>query len=136
MRRAHRTSTNYREQGRHGRPTDLPADRAVGVGGRRPGPRRRHARHQAPRRAPAAGGLGVLAGDILKEASDRAIPMVGVGLMYREGYLHQNIDRSGWQHEFWLRTDPERLPAALVTRGDGQPLTVTVEIRGRGVIAQ
>jgi starch phosphorylase len=83
-----------------------------------------------------AGGLGVLAGDVLKEASDAAIPMIGVGLLYREGYLHQNLDRSGWQHEFWLRTDPERLPAALVTGPDGQPLRITVEIRGRGVHAR
>jgi starch phosphorylase len=82
-----------------------------------------------------SGGLGVLAGDILKEASDQALPMMGVGLLYREGYLHQQIDRSGWQHEYWLDTDAERLPGALVTAG-GAPLTVEVAIRGRPVIAQ
>ena len=62
-----------------------------------------------------SGGLGVLAGDILKEASDRAMPLVAVGLMYRHGYFRQRIDGSGWQHEYWVDTDPERVPAALVT---------------------
>jgi starch phosphorylase len=82
-----------------------------------------------------AGGLGVLAGDILKECSDRAIPLVGVGLMYGQGYLHQRIDGEGMQHEFWTRTDPVRLPAALVTK-DGRPLLVKVPIAGRTVVAQ
>jgi len=82
-----------------------------------------------------AGGLGVLAGDILKEASDRAIPLVGVGLMYRQGYLHQRLDGEGLQHEFWTRTDPVRLPAALVTR-DGRPILISVPIAGRTVFAQ
>ena len=66
-----------------------------------------------------SGGLGVLAGDILKEASDRALPLVAVGLLYRQGYFRQRIDASGWQHESWVPTDPERLPCALVT-GDGR----------------
>ena len=70
-----------------------------------------------------SGGLGALAGDLLKEASDRALPMVAVGLMYRKGYFRQRIDASGWQHEYWVDTDPDRLPAALVTRRDGTPLT-------------
>ena len=83
-----------------------------------------------------SGGLGVLAGDILKEASDRRIPMVGVGLMYREGYLHQRLDDSRFQREFWIPTFPERLPAAIVTNDDGEPLTVTVEIRNRPVVLQ
>jgi starch phosphorylase len=82
-----------------------------------------------------AGGLGVLAGDILKESSDRAVPLVGVGLMYRQGYLHQRIDGEGLQHEYWARTDPVRLPAALVTRS-GRPLVITVPIAGRVVAAQ
>jgi glycogen phosphorylase len=46
-----------------------------------------------------SGGLGVLAGDILKEASDMGVPLVAVGLMYRHGYFRQRIDASGWQHE-------------------------------------
>ncbi len=83
-----------------------------------------------------SGGLGVLAGDILKEASDRRIPMVGVGLLYREGFLHQRLDDSRYQQEFWIPTFPERLPAALVTGDDGEPLTVSVEIRNRAIVAQ
>ena len=82
-----------------------------------------------------SGGLGVLAGDILKEASDRALPMVGVGLMYRQGYFHQRVDAAGWQHEYWYETDPERRPCALVTREDGVPLTVEVPIWGETVAA-
>jgi starch phosphorylase len=83
-----------------------------------------------------SGGLGALAGDILKEASDLAIPLVAVGLMYRQGYFRQRIDGWGWQHEYWVDTDPDRVPAALVTGDDGMPLTVTVPIRGVDVVAQ
>jgi glycogen phosphorylase len=83
-----------------------------------------------------SGGLGVLAGDILKEASDLGLPLVAVGLMYRHGYFRQRIDASGWQHEYWVETDPDRVPAALVTGDDGEPLTVTVPIADRVVVAQ
>src|SRR3954447_20803071 len=83
-----------------------------------------------------SGGLGALAGDILKEASDRALPMVGIGLMYRRGYFRQRIDHSGWQQEYWVLTDPERLPAALVTGDDGQPLRLHVHIADADVLAQ
>ena len=82
-----------------------------------------------------AGGLGVLAGDILKQASDMALPMVGVGLLYRQGYFQQRMDRSGYQLEYWLQVDPERVPAALVYNGE-TPLTVTVPLRGRDVVVQ
>ena len=64
-----------------------------------------------------SGGLGALAGDLVKQASDDDAPLVAVGLMYREGYFRQRLDASGWQHEYWTATDPPRLPAALVTRG-------------------
>ena len=84
-----------------------------------------------------SGGLGVLAGDILKEASDRAVPLVAVGLMYRHGYFRQRIDASGWQHEYWVDTDPDRVPGALVTGEDGEPVTVTVPLGGdRELVAQ
>jgi glycogen phosphorylase len=83
-----------------------------------------------------SGGLGALAGDYLKEVSDRALPLVAVGLMYRNGYFRQRIDRGGWQHEYWVDTDPERLPAALVRGDDGEPVTVTVPVRGEQVTAQ
>ena len=83
-----------------------------------------------------SGGLGALAGDILKESSDRALPLVAVGLMYRQGYFRQRIDAGGWQHEYWVDTDPERLPAALVTGADGAPVTLAVPVRGIEVTAQ
>jgi starch phosphorylase len=83
-----------------------------------------------------SGGLGALAGDILKEVSDRALPLVAVGLMYRQGYFRQRIDAGGWQHEYWVDTDPERVPAALVTGDDGLPITVTAPVRGTEVTAQ
>src|SRR4051812_42975774 len=83
-----------------------------------------------------SGGLGVLAGDILKEASDRRLPLVAVGLMYRHGYFRQRIDGSGWQHEYWVDTDPARVPAALVSGADGSPLTVRVPAPGREIVAQ
>jgi glycogen phosphorylase len=83
-----------------------------------------------------SGGLGALAGDLLKEASDRAVPLAAVGLMYRKGYFRQRIDAGGWQHEYWIDTDPARLPAALVTGAGGKPVTVTVPIYGIDVTAQ
>jgi len=83
-----------------------------------------------------SGGLGVLAGDILKEASDLALPMVGIGLLYRTGYFHQRIDATGYQHEYWLDADPERLPCVKVTGADGRALTVTVPVHDEEVTAQ
>lgn len=83
-----------------------------------------------------SGGLGALAGDILKEASDLRVPMVAVGLMYRRGYFRQRIDAAGWQHEYWLETDPERLPAALVRTPGGEPLKIEVPIGEGSVTAR
>ena len=83
-----------------------------------------------------SGGLGALAGDLLKEASDAALPLVAVGLMYRKGYFRQRIDASGWQHEYWLDTDPPRLPAALVTGPGEVPVTITLPIYEAEVSAQ
>jgi starch phosphorylase len=83
-----------------------------------------------------AGGLGVLAGDLLKAASDAGVPMVAVGLLYHQGYFRQRIDTTGWQHEYWVDADVERLPAALVTSDGRTPVTVSVPIRGREVAAQ
>ncbi len=84
-----------------------------------------------------AGGLGALAGDILKEASDRALPLVAVGLMYGRGYFRQRIDHTGWQQEYWVPTDPERSPAVLVTIGDDRaPLRIDVPIGADDVVAQ
>jgi len=83
-----------------------------------------------------AGGLGGLAGDYLKEASDAGLPAVGLGLYYRQGYFHQRVDASGWQHEYWIEHDAELRGLALVTGPDGGPLRVRVEIRGRPVVFQ
>ncbi len=80
-----------------------------------------------------AGGLGVLAGDFLKEASDRRLPLVAIGLLYRRGYFHQRLDPSGWQHEFWTVASPDRMPLERVLAEDGAPLLVAVPLRGRDV---
>ena len=77
-----------------------------------------------------SGGLGVLAGDILKEASDLGLPMVAAGLLYRTGYFHQRIDTSGYQHEYWLVNDPDRMPCVQVSDAAGVPLEVVVPIMG------
>ena len=73
-----------------------------------------------------SGGLGAPAGDLIKEASDQALPLVAVGLFYRQGYFRQRLDASGWQQEYWIDNDPERLPMALVRGPDGGPLTIAV----------
>jgi starch phosphorylase len=83
-----------------------------------------------------SGGLGVLAGDVLKEASDRGLPMVGVGLFYRRGFFHQRLDRSGWQHEWWSTADPEELPMRLEVDAQGKPRRVQVALRGHPVAVQ
>jgi starch phosphorylase len=80
-----------------------------------------------------SGGLGVLAGDVLKEASDRGMQMVGVGLFYRRGYFVQRLDLSGTQQEYWLDHDPAELPMALVNGADGEPLRLAVTIFGRAI---
>ena len=81
-----------------------------------------------------AGGLGGLAGDLLKEASDQALPLVAVGLLYRQGAFHQRLDTSGWQHESWSEVDPHGLPLAIVTNGQQSPLLLqrsAARTRGR-----
>lgn len=80
-----------------------------------------------------SGGLGVLAGDILKEASDLALPMVAVGLLYRHGYFHQRLDIAGWQHEYWIEADPDLLPMVRVVDDRGDPLAIDVPVWDRTV---
>ena len=77
-----------------------------------------------------SGGLGVLAGDTLKEASDRGLPVVAVGLLYRRGYHRQRLDTSGRQLEYWVVNDPKSLPMARVSV-DGKPLKLSVDVFGR-----
>lgn len=78
-----------------------------------------------------AGGLGVLAGDYLKAASDLGVPAVGVGLLYQEGYFHQAIDTQGTQHELFPYNDPSDLPIEPVPARDGRWLHVALEFPGR-----
>lgn len=75
-----------------------------------------------------SGGLGVLAGDLLKEASDQATDVVGVGLLYRRGYLHQRMDLTGWQHEYWVEANTDQIPAVKVRGADGLPVRITVPV--------
>lgn len=83
-----------------------------------------------------AGGLGVLAGDHLKSASDLGIPLVGVGLLYQEGYFGQYLSATGWQQESYENNDFQNLPLVLEKRSDDQPVTVDVSYDGRPVTAQ
>jgi len=78
-----------------------------------------------------SGGLGVLAGDHMKTASDMALPAIGVGLLYRKGYFRQNIDADGHQEHDYPDYDLSRLPLGRVQDASGLPLTVTLELPGR-----
>ena len=83
-----------------------------------------------------AGGLGVLAGDHLKSASDLGLPLVGVGLLYQQGYFRQRLNSSGWQQEDYIDNDFRNLPLQLERDSAGDPLTVRVRYPGREVAAQ
>src|SRR4051794_11358152 len=74
-----------------------------------------------------SGGLGVLAGDHLKSASDLGIPLIGVGLLYNQGYFRQTLDADGWQQELYLNSDLDLLPIEVVNGPDGKPLTIAIE---------
>lgn len=83
-----------------------------------------------------SGGLGILAGDHTKSASDLAVPFVGVGLLYRQGYVRQEIDRDGRQVNTYLDYDFERLPVTRARRPDGSEVSVTVEIGQADVLCR
>jgi starch phosphorylase len=78
-----------------------------------------------------AGGLGVLAGSYLKTASDLQVPMVGIGILYQEGYFRQMVDGSGWQIEAYPYNDPTSLPIRPVTDADGGWMRLSLEMPGR-----
>ena len=80
-----------------------------------------------------SGGLGVLAGDHLKSASELGVPLVGVGLFYERGYFRQALDETGWQRERYPLNDPTRLPLTLEREPDGRPLLVHLELAGEPV---
>ena len=83
-----------------------------------------------------SGGLGILAGDHLKSASDLNLPLVAVGLLYRYGYFRQRLRNDGWQEEHYGETHPNDLPLSLVKDADDKPLRIEVLIRERNVLAQ
>ncbi|HEX5602704.1 MAG TPA: alpha-glucan family phosphorylase, partial [Pyrinomonadaceae bacterium] len=83
-----------------------------------------------------SGGLGILAGDHLKSASDLGLPLIAVGLLYRYGYFRQRLRNDGWQEEQYRETFPNDLPIHLIKNDDGTPLRIEVLIRGRKVLAQ
>ncbi len=80
-----------------------------------------------------SGGLGVLAGDHIKSASDLDIPLVGIGLFYSQGYFRQRLDRDGWQQEQYLQTDVNQLPMEPAIGKNGEPVAVQLETRS-GII--
>ena len=75
-----------------------------------------------------SGGLGILAGDHLKSASDLGVPLVGVGLFYRAGYFSQAISPDGWQLESYPLLDPDGLPLSVLRRADGSPVQVSLAL--------
>ncbi|MDQ6648752.1 MAG: alpha-glucan family phosphorylase [Actinomycetota bacterium] len=81
-----------------------------------------------------SGGLGILAGDHLKAASDLGVPILGVGLLYRSGYFKQSLSPEGWQLERYPPIDPYGLPLTLLTEADGSPVRVEVALPGGRVL--
>ncbi len=77
-----------------------------------------------------SGGLGILAGDHLKSASDLGVPIIGVGLLYQAGYFNQSLTRDGWQVESYPLTDPDGLPLTQLREADGSAARVSVDLPG------
>jgi len=75
-----------------------------------------------------SGGLGILAGDHLKSASDLGVPLLGVGLFYRSGYFKQSISSDGWQEESYPVLDPDGLPLSVLRGADGAPVQVALAL--------
>jgi starch phosphorylase len=83
-----------------------------------------------------SGGLGVLAGDHIKSASDLDVPLIGIGIFYSHGYFLQRLDRDGWQHEDYLQTDVTSQPMEIAIGANGEPVTVQVDTRGSSIRAK
>jgi starch phosphorylase len=77
-----------------------------------------------------SGGLGILAGDHLKSASDLGVPIVGVGLFYQAGYFKQALTRDGWQEETYPVLDPDGLPLSLLREANGTPVRIALGVPG------
>ena len=83
-----------------------------------------------------SGGLGVLAGDHIKSASDLGIPLVAIGLFYGQGYFRQRLDRNGWQQEEYLQTDVTQLPMEPAIGTNGEPIVVQIDTRSEVIRAK
>jgi starch phosphorylase len=83
-----------------------------------------------------SGGLGVLAGDHIKSASDLDIPLIGIGIFYSHGYFRQQLDLDGWQREEYLQTDVNEQPMEPAIGTNGEPVTVQIETRGSSIKAK
>lgn len=83
-----------------------------------------------------SGGLGILAGDHLKSASDLGIPLVGVGLLYQKGYFRQYLNPDGWQQERYPINDFYMLPVSPLKDAEGQPIKIQVDLAGRPLFAR
>jgi starch phosphorylase len=83
-----------------------------------------------------SGGLGVLAGDHVKSASDLDIPLIAIGLFYAQGYFRQYLDFTGWQQELYLQTDVSMLPMEPAISKNGEPVTVQIDTRGSSIRAK
>jgi starch phosphorylase len=83
-----------------------------------------------------SGGLGILAGDHLKSASDLGIPLIGIGLLYRQGYFCQRLNKDGWQEEAYIDLNINDLPLLAVTDESGLPLIVRVDTRTTPMLAR
>src|SRR5579871_4247103 len=83
-----------------------------------------------------SGGLGVLAGDHIKSASDLDIPLIGVGLFYPQGYFRQHLDISGWQREDYLDTDVTQLPMEPAIGKNGRPVIIQIDTRSGSIRAK
>ncbi|QDO89642.1 glycosyltransferase family 1 protein [Ornithinimicrobium ciconiae] len=77
-----------------------------------------------------SGGLGILAGDHLKSASDLGVPIVGIGLFYKSGYFRQRLNAEGWQQESYPVLDPDDLPLSLLREADGSPAVLSLAMPG------
>lgn len=83
-----------------------------------------------------SGGLGILAGDHLKSASDLGVPLVGIGLLYRQGYFRQRLSRNGWQEDYYVDNLFDQMPLELIKNDRGEPLTFELATRQRIVKVQ
>ncbi len=83
-----------------------------------------------------SGGLGILAGDHIKSASDLGIPLIGIGLYYNQGYFRQRLDIEGWQQEDYIDVDDAMLPVQPAIGKDGQPMQVRIETRTAEIVAR